>query len=328
MSTKIENYKNEERRVGIELEYSGINACNSAKIINDLFGGNIAKKNNITYFVEETSLGDFKVELDAILLQEAAQRIKDDEREKSDNIFDKINIKFDQSISKIGERIVPFEIVAPPISIKKLDKLEELCDALYKKGTKGTGENFYYAFGMHINPEVCSLAPEYILKHIQSFLLLTPWLIKQHKIDLTRRITSFIDPFTKPYLNLVLRKSYNPDLATLIKDYHYYNPTRNRALDMTPLFAFIDEDLTRSLYGNKEKINKRPTFHYRLPNCDIGNKEWSIINQWEIWLKVEELASNEKKLGDLIEKWQQHNNKLIFLESDWLKVLSKANYSN
>lgn len=207
--------------------------------------------------------------------------------------------------------------------------MEELRKELLKAGAKDTKENLYNAFWLHINPETASLEADYIVRHIQSFLLLSPWLKKQHGIDITRKVTSFIDPFPKAYLELVLNDNYAPDTEQLILDYHEHNPTRNRALDMLPLFAHINESLVRELYGKEEKINKRPTFHYRLPNSEIANKEWSFNTEWKRWLNVENLAHDDKNRRQLIDRWQTHYERWFSFESEWIKeiemVLSASN---
>ena len=112
-------------------------------------------------------------------------------------------------------------------------------------------------------------------------------------------------------------------MKQLIKDYHEHNPTRNRSFDMTPSFAFIDEGLTRSLYGREEKINKRPTFHYRLPNCELSNPDWSIDKEWGIWQKVEKLALDDSLLPTMIDKWNEKNESLMSFDTFWIKEINE-----
>jgi hypothetical protein len=316
------NYNGEKRKIGFELEFSGISAKEVAKIIQDSFGGKIVDENKTVYKVEETELGDFKVELDAIPIQNVAKRLKDNEEKNSGELIDKIDAKLSSTIMDVSEIIVPMEIVGPPVKVDEVNKIDLLCDKLKDKNAKSTKDKFYYAFGLHINPEVISTNTKYIVKHIQSYLLLEPWLVKAHEIDWTRRVTSFVDPFPKSYKELLLDSNYNPTMKELISDYHKHNPTRNRSLDMTPLFAYIDEELTRELFGKDEKINKRPTFHYRLPNCDLTNPKWSINKELQIWMKVEKLADNSKLLDEMIKKWIEQNENLISLEKFWVDEIT------
>ncbi|MDX1736653.1 MAG: amidoligase family protein [Alphaproteobacteria bacterium] len=317
------NYDGNERKVGLEIEYSNVPLSQAATIVKDLFGGEIEEITDAIFKVLDTEFGDFVIELDAIPLQKIAESTRDFEGKVEESVVDELGALIGRAAGKVGEKIAPFEIVAPPIAISDLPKMERLREELAKAGAEDTKQSFRNAFGLHINPEVAALDSKYITRHIQSFLLLAPWLIKAHNIDLTRRLTNFIDPFPISYLELVLDMSYSPDLDKLIRDYHDYNPTRNRALDMLPLFKFINQALVTEFYGTEEKINKRPTFHYRLPNCELANARWSFSLEWARWLIVEELAYDEEKLFDLVNRWQNHQAQSFPLESDWVEQIDQ-----
>lgn len=315
------NADGKERKIGIEVEYAGLTLPHTAEIVQNLFGGDISSSSDAVYEVKETALGDFVIELDAIPLQKLASNVQEI-REKADQKFvDEVNMLVGEAIGEAGTKIVPLEIVTPPVPLSRFDDLEKLREALYTEGAKGTKDSFYTAFGLHLNPEVVSLDVDYITAHIQSFLLLAPWLKKRHQIYIVRKLTSFIDPFPKSYLQLVLTESYQPDIERLIRDYHAHNPTRNRALDMLPLFAMIDEKLVRSLYGDKEKINKRPTFHYRLPNCEIATESWSFGVEYRTWQFVEQLAQDVETLTGLIRQWQTHQDRWFSFEDQWVQTI-------
>ena len=314
------NYKDEERRIGFEIEYAGLPLDVVAEIVSQFFGGSIKKYNNTRYKVLDTDLGDFTLELDAIPLQKLAKSIEP--YNKSDEQSDKILYQLGKTVGDLGAEITPYEIVCPPIAISQISSLQKFCDQLRGRGAKGTKGSFRYAFGLHINPEVTSLETDYILRHVQIFLLLASWLEEEHKINISRRMTGFIDPFPISYSKLILDSSYQPDMESLIRDYHAHNPTRNRALDMLPLFAFIKGELVRDLYGEEEKINKRPTFHYRLPNCEIGQKEWSLNTEWNRWLIVEKIAKNSDMLNSLMARWHVHQEKLLASKSGWVEEIN------
>lgn len=324
LSEQTKNYAGKERKVGLEIEYAGLPLDNAASIIHQLFGGTIDKVTDAVFKVKDTELGNFTLELDAIPLQKIATNAEKLEKKAEERLVDGISLHVGKVIRGAGTKIVPFEIISPPVTLSKLSKLEALRKELLKAGANDTRKNLYTAFGLHINPEVTSLDVGYIVHHLQSFLLLAPWLKQLHNIDFTRRITSFIDPFPKSYLELVLNKEYAPNIEQLIYDYYKHNPTRNRMLDMLPLFAYLDEFLVRRLYGKKEKINKRPTFHYRMPNCELANAEWSFNTEWKRWLHVEELASNRELLHKLIEQWQAHQKHWFSFEYRWLEKIKKT----
>jgi hypothetical protein len=65
-----------------------------------------------------------------------------------------------------------------------------------------------------------------------------------------------------------------------------------------PLLLYLDEDRVRAMLPN-EKINKRPTFHYRLPDARISDPGWSIAPDWNRWVAVERVAGDRAKLDSL-----------------------------
>ena len=48
-----------------------------------------------------------------------------------------------------------------------------------------------------------------------------------------------------------------------------------------------------------EKINRRPTFHYRLPDARLSDPGWSIAPDWNRWVAVERVADDRDRLDAL-----------------------------
>ena len=48
-----------------------------------------------------------------------------------------------------------------------------------------------------------------------------------------------------------------------------------------------------------EKINQRPTFHYRLPDAGVSDPGWSIAPDWNRWVAVERVADDRDRLDSL-----------------------------
>ena len=94
-------------------------------------------------------------------------------------------------------------------------------------------------------------------------------------------------------------------MAKLIDDYIAFNPTRNRDLDLLPLLAFIDEAEVRRQLPD-EKINPRPTFHYRLPDMQLGDPDWGLASEWNRWVLVERLAEDGERLAALCRDYLDH----------------------
>jgi hypothetical protein len=182
----------------------------------------------------------------------------------------------------------------------------------------GTRASLLYAFGLHLNPEAPSLAAEVILNYLRAFLLLYDWLYEKLKIDFSRRVAPFIHEFPRKYCSTVLQPDYRPNMERLINDYLFYNPTRNRPLDILPLLAFIDEERIMSSAVEKHLIKPRPAFHYRLPNCLIDDPHWSIATEWNYWVEVEKLAVNQEKIERMsISFLETLEDPLRFLKKSW-----------
>ncbi|WP_281950417.1 amidoligase family protein [Nitrosophilus kaiyonis] len=305
------NTNNELRKVGFEIEYSGITLKECAAIIIELFGGKIIKDKVYFIKIKDTIFGDFILYIDSKFLREFEEKYK--------NLFlDKKEIEnIEDILLSISETIVPYEIVTPPIKLDSLQKIETLREKLKKRGALGTKSSIFFAFGLHINIETYSFEPSEILDILRSFLILYDWIKEKSNIDLTRKLTWFIDPFEIDYILKVIDLDYRPDIDNLIADYILYNPTRNRALDLLPLFAFINENVKKKLPN--EKISPRPAFHYRLPNSRIDEDDWSIAKEFNYWSLIEHLAYQKTKLKKLCTEYKEFlKSPLWFITSSWV----------
>lgn len=314
----ITNKDNKERKVGYEIEFSGIKIEKIAQIIQSIYGGEIKE---ITPYKKEVStpLGVFKVELDFKLLKEGL--LKQLLIKELGSFLDEDDIKLIEELEKliasISEKFVPYEVVTPPVKITKMQELIPLEDALRENGALGTTASFFYGFGLHINPETPSFEVDVLLSYLRAFLTLYEWLLEKNKVDFTRRILPFIKPFEKDYVLLVLDPNYSPTLEKFIEDYLEYNPTRNRPLDMLPIFAYIDEKRVREKVPN-QKISPRPAFHYRLPDSRIDTQKYNLAYAWNSWVEVEKLAYNKDKLLKLSKEYIEYlQNPLLLIFDSW-----------
>lgn len=306
------NFQGNERRVGFELEFAGLEMPVVAEILADSLGGSINPETHAECQVEAEDLGSFKVELDWHFAKETAkQRAAQHAAEFEHDIPDDPFIEW---LTKIASQVVPVEVVCPPIVISRLAVLDKMVVALRQAGALGTEESMVYAFGVHINPELPDLEPKTIVRYLQAFCVCQSWLVKAHEVDPVRRLTPYINLYPADYLMQVM--SYTDvTMDALIDDYLQWNPTRNRALDLTPLFKFIDQERLESKLTDP-RINSRPTFHYRMPNCAIENPTWTLSRAWNIWSVIEYLASHDEQLSELRIKFLDHQEKLISLEGE------------
>ena len=310
----------EERRMGVEFEFSGLTMEQIARLVRDTAGGDRGQVDPISayeYKVVDTPYGDFKVELDYAYLKKLGRREK-----RGDDIRADIERLSEDMLAALAKQVVPFEIVCPPIAISRLGILEDLVAALREAGARGTADSPIYAFGMHFNPELPALDATTIRNYLRAYVVLFDWLKEVSNVDLSRRVFPFIQPYPKDYHQLLCAPDYAPSMNQLIDDYLAHNPSRNRALDMLPLFSFIDEDRVQAAVED-ELVNARPTLHYRLPNCEIENPEWNISIAWRHWLRVEHLQAQPERLEQACAAYTEHlRTPLQGLMHDWSDKVS------
>lgn len=323
----IHNEKGEVRKVGFELEFANVDIEESIQIIQTLFGGKINKQHRFKQEVKDTSLGDFSVMIDIRLLNEKSyQKVLEKFNVNLQDIQlgeNTLEFEVESTMENIIKKIIPYEITTPPVPITEIHQLDKLRLALFENHATGTKSSITNAFATHINIEIPAYNADMILRYMRAFFLMYPYIFEKSEIDLARRVSTFIAPFSTKYIERVVSPSYKPDLDTLIDDYHLYNPDRNRPLDMYPLFAFLREDKVNS-YTDIGKVNARPTFHYRLPNSLINQESWSLATEWNGWALVEELAHDEEKLKEMGQDYMAlRRNTLIGFDNKWTKQTEK-----
>lgn len=306
-----------KRRVGFELEFSGLAIESIASLLVRLFGGTVQRFNPYKLSVRDTTYGTFIVGLDFRLLKETVLKEKLGALGFSaEEDFELISV-MEEVLATFSGMIVPYEIATPPIPIDELAVMTTLENALREEGALGTGALLHYAFGLHINPDVPSFEAASILQHLRAFLLLYEWIVQRTNTDLLRRIFPYISPFEKAYIELVLDPDYHPEIALLISDYLLFNPTRNRPLDFLPLFMFLDEKRVKTAIDDP-KVTPRPTFHYRLPDCRIDEPGEDICESWNYWVAVEKLAEDKVLLQTMSREYLAYlHAPFSFLSSDW-----------
>lgn len=302
-----------ERRVGVELEFTDLEPEVIANAIEDLFGGRSKMHSKVDWRVEGTQFGDFEIELDWAYFKTVVA--KQESMDLGD--FSELSNMVVEWLTQAAEQLIPWEIVTPPIAMSQLSELSKLVARLRDLGALGTRHSPQYAFGMHLNPELPNLQAGTILNYLKAYLCLYDWIAAEEKTDITRRVSNYIKHFDHHYIKMVIAPGYTPGLTALINDYLEYNPTRNRSLDLLPLFAFCDEKRVKNQVKDP-RIKGRPTLHYRLPNCDIDNPQWNINSTWRLWLEVEKLANNPKRLGVFCDEFRQELSRVGYLfDSRW-----------
>ncbi len=297
------------RKVGIEIEFAFSEVRLIADTILNLYGGTLEKENDHRYKVSGTPFGIFTVELDTQYAH-PAQPSPDPENPLETWLEWEIDKFMHSVVGHVSKTLVPYEIVTPPIPLNRLSEINPLIQSLANLGAEGTNEHPLYAFGLHLNPEVPSLSAESILNHLRAFIVLSDWLHYMMDIDMTRKLSPYINTFPSDYALKILSRHYQPDISALIDDYFEFNPTRNRELDLVPLFLHIDRKRVESLLDD-DLSSARPTYHYRLPDCRLNDPDWSLAREWNFWVEVERLAVDSERLRAISDAFIEHQTRWI-----------------
>lgn len=267
-----------QRPVGIEIEFGRLDTSRAATAVQRRFGGTIRHDSPHRAHVDGTEFGEFRVELDWGWVHGTID---------DGGVVDKAK----ELLGDLGRELVPTEVVTPPVPAARLPEIDALVRDLARLGAEGTRAGLLNGFGLHLNPSLGrdDLAADPIRRVLQAYLLEAPALREAIDVDTMRAVLPFVEAFPKAYVDLVLAPAYAPSMDGLIDDYLRHNATRNRELDLLPLFAEIDPERVRRAVPDP-RLSSRPTFHWRLPNADIENPSWSVTGQWERWLRIEQAA--------------------------------------
>ncbi|HAU19321.1 MAG TPA: hypothetical protein DCS72_13395, partial [Marinobacter adhaerens] len=172
-----------ERRVGVEIELSGLGYDELVTLAAKMLEGTPELKSRYVTTLQ-TALGDFTVELDSDPIKDldlADERLPESIRELGGQAMDVIDAA--------AERVVPLEIISPPLKFSSVEVIETLVDKLRNAGALGSRDAIYFAFGLQLNPELPDLSPETLVRYFQAFAALYEWLKHRHQLDVSRKFT-------------------------------------------------------------------------------------------------------------------------------------------
>ncbi|GGB34062.1 hypothetical protein GCM10011502_03910 [Oceanisphaera marina] len=290
-----------ERRLGVELELNGLPLPRLAGLVAEQLGGTLQPQSEYEIDIE-TPLGTFRAELDFDYLKRLA-------REQLKQPPGELELAATELLGTLAFQLVPLELISPPLPLSQLVCLTPLFERLRLAGAKGTRHALHYAFGLHLNPELPDTDSHTLLRYFKAYLCLHDWLEEHEDIVAARKVSPYIRAFGKEYSRRVIDVHYWPALPAFSADYLLANPSRNRSLDLLPLLAWHDEAQVQRAVQD-DKVNKRPTLHYRLPNSDIDNPNWSLDHAWRGWLQVESLANDEHRLAQVCQHYAAHLDQL------------------
>ena len=308
------------RRVGVEFELQGIPVDELARLTALTFGGDVERVSKAEYLIDVDDQGQYRVEIDYALLKKLAKA----QQGSTDSDGPSIDSLAVDTLSAVSAAIVPCEVVAPPLPMDSfLSTLQDLTDAIRYAGGKGTGHSPFYAFGLHLNVEPPDLDAATIAAYMKAFVCLFDWIVWQGEVDWSRRITPYIKRYSAEYELELTDPQYWPNQDTLIADYLRAEGTRNRALDMLPMFSELDSNAVERAVDD-DLVKARPAFHYRLANCSIDDPAWSIADPWGRWLQIEHLACDRDALNECCAAYQRDRRRLLHrLDNTWRETVTQ-----
>jgi hypothetical protein len=268
------------RHVGVEVEFLGPSAkVAAAALLRDL-GGVAEPEDPHAIKICGTRLGNLSVELDL--------------RHVHPTRHPNLNVRLSRRASAIlGTLVSPFvprEFITAPLPAAQIGAVDEALASLRSVGARGWGTIFLNSLSLHFNIDPPSLDARTLTAFLKAFLLVGDDLRRETTRGRLRLALALPPDYPQSYKDRVLAPEYWPSLADFTEDYLAANPTRQRALDLLPVLAFLNETQVRRALP-QEKIGPRPVFHYRLPHAYLSDPDWSILPDWYNWLKVERLAA-------------------------------------
>lgn len=284
----------QDRRCGVEIEFSGLDAHRAAEVIAGAIGGTVEQTGRHAGRVLGSAIGDVKVYLDTRYAQPAKDPTIVDE------VLDALELRDGAAGLLASVMPVPVEIVTEPITRAQFADLDRAIVALRGAGAGDTKTGTLYAYGMHLNPEHEG-GPERAIRIAAAYAFVERWLRHLKPPDNARRVTPFVDPYSESYVEELAREfaeGREPGMRRFVELYAEYNPDRNRGLDMWPLIGHLAPRLARRFHDGPIK-NARPTFHYRLPDSLVAVEGWSPRDELDRWESIERAADDPETFGRL-----------------------------
>lgn len=284
------------RRVGVEIEIGGLPEERVASVARDTLGGRLEQGDGPFWSLKDSEIGDLEVYLDIFIRNSEKSALRD-------------------AALNLGREVIPVEIVSQPLTRDGMRRLNDLIPSLREAGALGSSAGVFFGFGIHFNIQIASEAIADIRGPLTAFALIEDWLRAVLPIDETRRILPFTAPYPTAFVRGLLALDPGGDLGQLIALYLGHNATRNRGLDMLPLFACLaPEALPPALLAS---VSSRPTFHFRMPDCRIDEPGWSLEQEWRRWVLVEQVASDPHLMRVLARVWQDAHGAVTLSRHTW-----------
>lgn len=200
--------------------------------------------------------------------------------------------------------------------VPQIAEFDRAIQALREAGAEGTGTGVLSAFGVHFNPEVVSTDYADVMPVITAHALLEDYIKRVAGTDFSRRVMTWVAPYPRALVDRLAAEKPPATMDALIDTYLELAPSRNHSLDMLCLFAHLDEKKVAKAV-DMELVSPRPTYHWRLPDCRIDEKGWTLATEWNRWVLVETVAGDADLLQRLCAAWRDHRDALTSIRLDW-----------
>ncbi|MFP4328908.1 MAG: amidoligase family protein [Paracoccaceae bacterium] len=284
------------RLTGVEIELGGLTEDRVATLLAEMLGGRAHPTEGRDWAVSDSRLGRIEIYLDTALRKGRFRALR-------------------EAGLELGRDVIPVEIVTEPLDRAGLIALDDAREALRRAGATGTRAGLFLGFGLHLNIQIASETAADVVRPLMAYALIEDWLRLTDPINESRRILPFTDPYPHEFVRRLLALGPATALAPVIDLYLRETPTRNRGLDMLPVFAHLAPE--RVAAALTEATSARPAFHFRLPDCRIDEPGWSLDQEWRRWRCVERVAADDAALEALTIAWQEDHGALTLFRSGW-----------
>ena len=143
------------RQVGVEIEIAGLGAREAAALLRQLRGGRVIEQDPYRFQVAGTAHGDVTVELDLRLAHPP----------KDAGPCRRLSAR---AVGLVASRLAQVELIFPPLPPERLPEIDLLVQELIGRAPGLRVD------GPHLNPEVASVDPAYLVAHLRAFSQLAP----------------------------------------------------------------------------------------------------------------------------------------------------------
>ena len=285
-----------DRKVGVEIEFAGLTEREAAARVVSSWGGRVAEAGMHALMVEGTRHGTVTVELDTALKEGVTSDLGD-------------------LLLDAAREVVPVEVVTPPLPEEALPEAGRLIEALAAAGAEGSRSGPLRAFGLHLNPEVAGETAAQIVPVARAYGLVEDVLRAEAPPDPSRRLTPFVDPWPRAFVDRLAAEGGAWRLDDLRDAYLGDVGSRNHGLDLLPLLEHLFPEAVRAALPDAK--GGRPAWHYRLPEAGLGQAGWRFAREWNRWVLVERVAVAPGLLDRLAQDWADHRADLTATRWDW-----------